>query len=136
MGFERLVAVLQGKKSNYDTDVFSPLLGAIQRGSPARRPTPAPCLRRSRPPRSCATCPTGWWPTTCAPSPSPSPTAPRPSNDGRGHVLRRILRRGFRYGQVYLGADGPFLHRLVGTLAEQMGEQFPSYASKRPTSSR
>ncbi len=124
MGFERLVAVLQGKKSNYDTDVFAPLLGAIERltGAPAYAGT----------------------------LPSASPTAEElrdvsyrvvadhvrtlsfaiadgaaPSNDGRGHVLRRILRRGFRYGRVYLGAEGPFLHRLVGTLAEQMGEMFP-----------
>jgi alanyl-tRNA synthetase len=124
MGFERLVAVLQGKKSNYDTDVFSPLLEAIRKltGAPAYAGT----------------------------LPSATPTAEElrdvsyrvvadhlrtlsfaiadgaaPSNDGRGHVLRRILRRGFRYGRVYLGADGPFIHRLVGALAAQMGDQFP-----------
>ncbi len=124
MGFERLVAVLQGKKSNYDTDVFTPLLEAI------RHTTGAPPYAGT------------------LPSATPSEGELRdvsyrvvadhvrtlsfaiadgaaPDNDGRGHVLRRILRRGFRYGHQYLGADGPFLYRLVATLVEQLGEDYP-----------
>jgi alanyl-tRNA synthetase len=48
-----------------------------------------------------------------------------PSNEGRGYVLRRILRRGVRYGWQYFEMQEPFLHKLVPTVVETMGEAFP-----------
>ena len=122
MGFERIVRVLQGKTSNYDTDVFAPLFARIR--------------------------------TICdAPAYTGSLTEPvdiayrvladhartltfaitdgaEPSNDGRGYVLRRILRRAVRYGRQTLGVSGLFLHELVPTVVESMGDAFPELLRK------
>ena len=131
MGFERLVAVLQNKTSNYDTDVFSPLMEAI------RAETGAPAYAATLPPATLSSTGT-----------EPSAKEMRdvtyrivadhlrclcfaiadgalPDNDGRGYVLRRILRRAYRYGRQYLGVDRPFLHRLVPAVASQLGDAFP-----------
>lgn len=114
MGFERLCMVLQGKQSNYDTDVFQPLIqalaklcgkryGAEEKGDIAMRVI-ADHLRAI----SFAIA-----------------DGQLPSNTGAGYVIRRILRRAVRYGYSFLGLDEPFIHRLVATLAAQMGGQFP-----------
>ncbi|MBS1581591.1 MAG: alanine--tRNA ligase [Bacteroidetes bacterium] len=114
MGFERLCMVLQGKRSNYDTDVFQPLIQALaklcgkrygqeEKGDIAMRVI-ADHLRAI----SFAIA-----------------DGQLPSNTGAGYVIRRILRRAVRYGYSFLGLDRPFIHALVAELAEQMGAQFP-----------
>jgi len=112
MGFERVCAILQGKESNYDTDVFAPIINQIAElsgvpysqdasGMPHR--VVADHLRSL----SFAIA-----------------DGALPSNDGRGYVLRRILRRASRYARV-LNQKEPFIYRLVPTLAQSMGEAFP-----------
>ena len=114
MGFERLAMVLQGKTSNYDTDVFSPLLEKLEK------------LSRIK-----------YGATT-----SKKDVAFRvivdhiraiafsiadgqlPSNTGAGYVIRRILRRAVRYGYSFLDLKEPFMYQLVATLKSQMGHQF------------
>ncbi len=117
MGFERIVAVLQGKDSNYDTDVFTPLFAAIQKltGAPAyggRLDDPKDIAYRVIADHIRA--------LTFALTDGASI-----GNVGRDYVLRRILRRAERYGVQHLGTQEPFLHRLVPVVVEQMGEVFP-----------
>ncbi|MEL7061773.1 MAG: alanine--tRNA ligase, partial [Acidobacteriota bacterium] len=126
MGFERLVAVLQGKTSNYDTDVFTPLMHGIAElaSAPpyagtmpvADRKTSQEMLRdvAYRVVSDHLRC------LSFAIA-----DGALPDNEGRGYVLRRILRRAVRTGRQYLGFTDPFLHRLVPTLVDQMGEPFP-----------
>jgi alanyl-tRNA synthetase len=120
MGFERLVRVLQGKASNYDTDVFSGLIKTISNI-------------------------TG---TAYGGSQSKSDIAIRvnadhiraisftiadgqlPSNTGAGYVIRRILRRAVRYYYSYLNYQQPLLHQLVPVLAEQFRDVFPELAQQ------
>jgi len=126
MGFERVCAVLQGKGSNYDSDVFLPLFGKITeitgvrytgtldgQGDIAMRVL-ADHART----------------LTFALS-----DGAMPSNEGRGYVLRRILRRALRYAKT-LGCNEPILHRLVGTLAGSMGEVFPELEDRKETVAR
>jgi alanyl-tRNA synthetase len=114
MGFERLCMVLQGKRSNYDTDVFQPLIQAIAKrcGKTYGREEKADIAMR-----------------VCADHLRAISFAiadgQLPSNTGAGYVIRRILRRAVRYGYSFLGFNEPFMHELVKTLAEQMGDQFP-----------
>jgi alanyl-tRNA synthetase len=117
MGFERITAVLQRKGSNYDTDVFTPIFDAI-RGLTGAAPYTgklddlkdtayrviADHLRA----------------LTFALT-----DGAVPSNEGRGYVLRRILRRAERYGRQYLRTSKPFLCELVPTVVEVMGGAFP-----------
>jgi len=136
MGFERVTAVLQGKKSNYDTDVFTPLFQAIRdvTGAPAYGGA-MPEDSRDRggsldPARVMADisyrviadhvrCLTFAINDGCL-----------PDRDGRGYVLRRILRRGVRYGWQYLGMHEPFLHRLVPAVVDTLGDAFPQLRNK------
>jgi alanyl-tRNA synthetase len=117
MGFERITAVLQGKASNYETDVFTPIFAAI------REVTGAPAYAGKLD--------------------NLKDTAYRviadhvraltfaltdgaaPGNTGRNYVLRRILRRAERYGRQYLGTTKPFLCELVPAVVQAMGEVFP-----------
>ncbi|HRD53972.1 MAG TPA: alanine--tRNA ligase [Flavobacteriales bacterium] len=114
MGFERLCMVLQGKRSNYDTDVFQPLIQAIAKrsGKTYGKDEKADIAMR-----------------VCADHLRAISFAiadgQLPSNTGAGYVIRRILRRAVRYGYSFLGFNEPFMHELVKTLAEQMGDQFP-----------
>ena len=114
MGFERLCMVMQGKRSNYDTDVFQPLIGqlaqlaGVQYGKDERTDVAL---------RVCAD-------HLRAVSFSIA-DGQLPSNAKAGYVIRRILRRAVRYGYTFLGFNEPFLHRMVDTLVQQMGHQFP-----------
>ncbi len=126
MGFERLCMVLQGVRSNYDTDVFTPLIKKIESV-------------------------TGSTYTMSAESESQEKTniairviadhiravafaiadGQLPSNTGAGYVIRRILRRAIRYGFTFLNTKEAFIHQLVETLSDQMGSQFPEIRSQQ-----
>jgi alanyl-tRNA synthetase len=127
MGYERLVSVLQDKSSNYDTDVFSPLFARIQEVTGARPYSDkygkddvdgidtayrvvADHIRL----------------LTFAIS-----DGGVPNNEGRGYVVRRVLRRGSRYARKYFNAEiGSFFSQILPALVAQMGEQFPEIKKK------
>ena len=114
MGFERLCMVMQGKRSNYDTDVFQPLIQEIARkaGKVYGQEEEADVAMRV-----CAD-------HLRAVSFSIA-DGQLPSNVKAGYVIRRILRRAVRYGYTFLGFNEPFMNGLVPTLVGQMGHQFP-----------
>jgi alanyl-tRNA synthetase len=114
MGFERLCMVLQGKRSNYDTDVFQPLIQALAKacGKTYGNDEKADIAMRVVADHLRAIA------FTIA-------DGQLPGNTGAGYVIRRILRRAVRYGYSFLGLNEPFIHALVPVLAEQMGGQFP-----------
>lgn len=117
MGFERICAVLQGKLSNYDTDIFSPLFAAIQLIANAPPYTGRLDDRKDVAYRVIA--------DHIRALTFALTDGATIGNTGRDYVLRRILRRAERYGVQYLGTREPFLHRLVPVLVEQMGDVFP-----------
>ncbi len=112
MGFERVCAILQNKESNYDTDVFAPIISQIAELSG----TPYSQDASGMPHRVIA--------DHLRSLSFAIADGALPSNDGRGYVLRRILRRASRYARV-LNQKEPFIHRLVPTLVQSMGEAFP-----------
>ena len=114
MGFERLCMVMQNKKSNYDTDVFQPLIQEIARKANL---TYGQNEQADIAMRVCAD-------HLRAVSFSIA-DGQLPSNAKAGYVIRRILRRAVRYGYTFLGFKEPFLNGLVATLVAQMGHQFP-----------
>jgi alanyl-tRNA synthetase len=125
MGLERIAAVIQGKLSNYDTDLFTPILDAIGERAGVRY--------------------TG--------TSEPSDVSMRvvadhiramtfliadgvvPSNEWRGYVLRKIMRRAMRHAHK-LGTREPFLYTLVDTMVQEMGGQYPELAANRDAISR
>lgn len=128
MGFERLVSILQDKPSNYDTDVFSNLFQTIREITGARE----------------------YRGLFGADDPDGIDTAYRviadhvrtlsfaisdgvtPDSEGRGYVVRRILRRGARYARKYFGVEiGNFFSRIVPTAVAQLGEMFPELRKKQ-----
>ena len=126
MGFERVVAVLQGKKSNYDTDVFGAILDAISAKSTATDGKPygdiatssdAEAQKQAIALRVMA----DHLRTICF----AIADGVMPGNAGRGYVIRRILRRAVRYGYQTLGFRAPTLTALVDVVVREMGEQFP-----------
>lgn len=121
MGFERLCMVVQGKRSNYDTDVFQPLLQKIAALQPDKNPADKQMEVVAR--RVMAD-------HLRAISFSIA-DGQLPSNVKAGYVIRRILRRAVRYGYTYLGVREPFLVQLVPTLVEQMGVQFPELKAQQ-----
>ncbi len=118
MGLERLAMALQGKTSNYDTDVFRPMIAEIERISAmAYQGTdtkPDVAMRViSDHIRAVA---------------FSIADGQLPSNSGAGYVIRRILRRALRYGFSFLGLKQPFMHQLSALMVEQMGSFFPELA--------
>jgi alanyl-tRNA synthetase len=117
MGFERITKVLQGKSSNYDTDVFTPIFQAIQAATKCRDYTSKLDDHIDTAYRVIGDhIRTLTFALT---------DGARIGNVGRDYVLRRVLRRAERYGRQYLGATEPFLHKIVPPLVEQMGGAFP-----------
>ena len=125
MGLERIVAVLQGTFSNYDTDLFAPLLSAVA-----------------------ARAGTEYGPLAGRPSNDSSDVSLRviadhlramtfliadgvvPSNEWRGYVLRKIMRRAMRHGKK-LGMTEPFLHELAGVVVDEMKDAYPELDANR-----
>ncbi|MDH4226080.1 MAG: alanine--tRNA ligase, partial [Deltaproteobacteria bacterium] len=112
MGFERIARVLQGVGSNYDTDLFTPLLAAISRetGKPLGRGEAGVAFRVIADHLRTLSFAIA--------------DGALPSNEGRGYVLRRILRRASRFGRV-LDMRDPFIYKLVPDLAGLLGDAFP-----------
>ncbi len=125
MGLERLVSVLQDKRSNYDTDVFTPLFDAIQQATGARAYEPGVDGERLTDPVNVAYRVIADHLRTLSFAIADGAI---PSNEGRGYVLRRVLRRAVRFGRQTLNAHTGFLSSLVPTLASQMGGFFPELA--------
>ncbi len=117
MGFERITSVLQGKASNYDTDVFTPIFAAIQKVTGAPAYTGKLDDLKDTAYRVIA--------DHIRALTFALTDGAVPSNEKRGYVLRSILRRAERYGRQYLGAAKPFLYELVPTVVEVMGGAFP-----------
>jgi alanyl-tRNA synthetase len=118
MGFERVCAVIQKKSSNYDTDVFTPLINAVSKMSGIKyenEDEKIPMRVISDHIRT----------LTFAIA-----DGAVPGNDGRGYVLRRILRRAARYGRK-LNLNKPFLSELVKILVDTMGSVFPEIVEKQ-----
>ena len=119
MGFERLVRTIQGKTSNYDTDVFQPMLkkiGAIcgcQYGKDEKTDVAMRVIADHI--RTIAFAITD---------------GQLPSNEKAGYVIRRILRRAVRYGYTFLNMRSAFLYQLVPQLIEDMGEAYPELKSQ------
>jgi alanyl-tRNA synthetase len=115
MGFERIVAVIQGKSSNYDTDVFMPIINKIQELSGVRYDGGLE-HKESIAMRVIA--------DHIRTLSFAIADGAMPGNEGRSYVLRRILRRGSRFART-LGFREPVLYKLLPTLIEVMGDSFP-----------
>ncbi|NOG52994.1 MAG: alanine--tRNA ligase [Planctomycetes bacterium] len=117
MGFERIARVIQNRASNYDIDLWTPLFMTIEQRSGARAyggrlTDPIDVAYRVIADHlRCLT--------------FAITDGAMPGNEGRGYVLRRILRRAVRHARQTLGVPGPFLHQLVLPLVDSMGEVFP-----------
>ena len=112
MGFERVCAVLQGKGSNYDTDVFMPIIGAVAEstGRPYAGEQDRIAMRVIADHVRMLSFAIA--------------DGAIPGNDGRGYVLRRILRRAARFGRT-LGMREPFIHAIAPAVARSLGDVFP-----------
>jgi alanyl-tRNA synthetase len=124
LGLERMAAVLQGKKSNFDTDLFIPLIQTVVREANIEYPDDSETdvyLRIIADHIRAITFLIGDGVT--------------PSNEGRGYVLRRLIRRAYRQGSL-LGMDKPFLYRLAGTVVDVMKDGYPELMSNLPYISR
>jgi alanyl-tRNA synthetase len=120
MGFERLCMVLQGKQSNYDTDVFQPTIQrlAAMAGKTYGKDAKADIAMRVIADHLRAIA-------------FSIADGQLPSNVKAGYVIRRILRRAVRYGYTYLGFNEPFICKLVEGLVQQMGDQFPELMAQQ-----
>lgn len=120
MGFERLCMALQGKKSNYDTDVFTPLINniAVLSGKKYGDDRQIDVAMRVAADHV----------RTIAFSIADSQL---PSNAKAGYVIRRILRRAVRYVYTFLNQKEAFLYKLVDTLVDQMGDAYPELKSQK-----
>ncbi|MDR0711203.1 MAG: alanine--tRNA ligase [Prevotellaceae bacterium] len=120
MGFERLCMVLQGKKSNYDTDVFQPIISEIAALSGKKYGGDNACDVAMRVIAD----------HLRAVSFSIA-DGQLPGNVKAGYVIRRILRRAVRYGFTFLGFNEPFICKLVPVLVAQMGKYFPELEAQK-----
>lgn len=116
MGFERLCMALQGKSSNYDTDVFTPLIAKVEALSGKKYTG----ILEDEKDIAIRVVVDHIRAVSFAIA-----DGQLPSNGGAGYVIRRILRRGISYSYRFLGMKEPFLYQLVAVLQEQMGQFFP-----------
>lgn len=119
MGLERITSVVQNVNSNYDTDLIKPLIDKVEE----KTGIPYHSDHRGFPFRVIAD-----HARSCTFLISDGVL---PSNEGRGYVLRRILRRAVRFGKI-LGLEGPFLYQFSQVVAELMGEDYPEIVEKLP----
>lgn len=120
MGFERLCMVLQNVKSNYDTDVFTPLIREIEIITDAQygKNQEVDIAIRVIADHIRAVA-------------FSIADGQLPSNTGAGYVIRRILRRAVRYGFTFLNTKEPFMYRLANVLTQSMGEAFPELSEQK-----
>ncbi len=120
MGFERLTRVIQQKSSNYDTDIFTPYIQALEKLALIKygenEKTDIACRVIADHIRAISFC---------------IADGQLPSNTGAGYVIRRILRRAIRYAYSFLNIKEPFLFSLVPTLSSQMGSFFPELQKQK-----
>lgn len=119
MGLERLAALLQGKRSTWESDLFTPLIARaaeLSNVTPGEDPEVDVSLRVAADHARALAFLIG--------------DGVLPSNAGRGYVLRRILRRASRHGKL-LGQDTPFIHSVADTVIDEMGEAFPELTERR-----
>ena len=120
MGFERLCMVLQGVKSNYDTDVFTPIIAKIAKITNSKYGTNTKTDIAIRViadhVRAVAFA---------------IADGQLPSNNGAGYVIRRILRRAIRYGYTFLNQKEAFIYKLIAVLSDEMGTNFPEITSQK-----
>ena len=120
MGFERLVRTLQGKTSNYDTDVFQPLIKVLgdmagcKYGEDEKKDIAMRVVVDHLRAIAFAIA-----------------DGQLPSNAKAGYVIRRILRRAVRYGYTFLGQKEAFIYKLVPTLVDEMGDAFPEIGAQQ-----
>ncbi|MCW5912606.1 MAG: alanine--tRNA ligase [Cyclobacteriaceae bacterium] len=122
MGFERLCMAIQGKTSNYDTDVFTPLIDFIAKEAGVTYTGSTPGKGSAHEKQDIAIRVMADHIRAVA---FTIADGQLPSNTGAGYVIRRILRRAVRYGFSYLNFKEPFLHKLVPILANQLKDVFP-----------
>ena len=129
MGFERLCMAMQGVTSNYDTDVFTPLIEKVEQitgfkyFSNTQHPTSNTQEKTNIAIRVIV--------DHVRAVAFAIADGQLPSNTGAGYVIRRILRRAIRYGFTFLNTKEPFINKLVEVLANQMGEFFPEIKSQQ-----
>lgn len=127
MGFERLSSILQGKDSNYDTDIFMPIFKAIESISGCR-PYSGLVGADDKDLKDMAYRVVADHIRTLT---FAITDGALPSNDGRGYVLRRILRRAVRYGQEILGAPNGFFTTLVTVVVDNFSDFFPELLARK-----
>ena len=112
MGLERLLSTINGITDHYETDLFSPIIKEIENISTVKADVPHRVIADHLRMLSFSIA-----------------DGAMPSNDGRGYVIRRVLRRASRYGRM-LNLKDPFIYKLVDTLCEVMGEAYPEIINK------
>jgi alanyl-tRNA synthetase len=129
MGFERLCMALQGKTSNYDTDVFTPLIEKVEQITGLKYTSnEVKNITEEQNKTNIAIRVVVDHVRAVA---FAIADGQLPSNTGAGYVIRRILRRAIRYGFTFLNTKEPFINKLVEVLANQMGEFFPEIKSQQ-----
>jgi len=129
MGFERLCMALQGKTSNYDTDVFTPLIEKVEQITGLKYTSNE--VLNSNVEQNKTNIAIRVVVDHVRAVAFAIADGQLPSNTGAGYVIRRILRRAIRYGFTFLDTKEPFVNQLVAVLANQMGEFFPEIKSQQ-----
>ena len=126
MGFERLCMVLQGVQSNYDTDVFTPIIQHIEKITGSKYTIKAKDEDEEKINIAIRVIADHVRAVAFAIA-----DGQLPSNTGAGYVIRRILRRAIRYGFTFLNTKEAFIYQLVETLSNQMGSSFPEIIAQK-----
>jgi alanyl-tRNA synthetase len=129
MGFERLCMALQGKTSNYDTDVFTPLIEKVEQITGLKYTSNE--VKNISEEQNKTNIAIRVIVDHVRAVAFAIADGQLPSNTGAGYVIRRILRRAIRYGFTFLDTKEPFINKLVEVLANQMGEFFPEIKSQQ-----
>lgn len=129
MGFERLCMALQGKTSNYDTDVFTPLIEKVEQITGLKYTSDE--VKNISEEQNKTNIAIRVIVDHVRAVAFAIADGQLPSNTGAGYVIRRILRRAIRYGFTFLNTKEPFINKLVEVLANQMGEFFPEIKSQQ-----